>query len=157
MVCACPRSSLIHSVWSTPVLENELHPASARSPLVAALSDQPHPALLEADPDAPSSTLGVMVTPAGPTPPIHRRATWAKVRPLGRLCAGLDEQRLQAVEASIATGLDLARHRQLLPELARLCAEHPVRERLVELHMRALYRHGRTAEALDVYHQARTR
>jgi len=88
-------------------------------------------------------------------PALHNAAVSDRLR--RRLCAGLDEQRLQAVEASIATGLDLGRHRQLLPELARLCAEHPVRERLVELHMRALYRHGRTAEALDVYHQARTR
>jgi DNA-binding SARP family transcriptional activator/Tfp pilus assembly protein PilF len=74
-----------------------------------------------------------------------------------RLCAELDEQRLQAVEASIAAGLDLGRHEQLLPELARLGAEHPVRERLVELHMRALHHAGRTAEALELYRQARTR
>ncbi|OLB80596.1 MAG: hypothetical protein AUI14_06170 [Actinobacteria bacterium 13_2_20CM_2_71_6] len=74
-----------------------------------------------------------------------------------RLCAELDEQRLQAVEASIATGLELGRHRELLPELARLTAEDRVRERLVELHMLALYRYGRTAEALDVYRHARDR
>jgi DNA-binding SARP family transcriptional activator/tetratricopeptide (TPR) repeat protein len=74
-----------------------------------------------------------------------------------RLCADLEELRLQAVEASLATGLDLGRHHELLPELARLNAEHPVRERLVELHMLALYRQGRTAEALSVFHSARDR
>jgi DNA-binding SARP family transcriptional activator/tetratricopeptide (TPR) repeat protein len=74
-----------------------------------------------------------------------------------RLCADLDELRMHAVEESLATGLALGRDRELLPELARLVAENPVRERLVELHMRALYRHGRTAEALDSYRNARTR
>jgi DNA-binding SARP family transcriptional activator/Tfp pilus assembly protein PilF len=74
-----------------------------------------------------------------------------------RLCADLDELRLHAVEELLATGLELGRHRDLLPELARLGAEHPTRERLVELHMLALYRDGRTAEALDVYSRARAR
>jgi DNA-binding SARP family transcriptional activator len=74
-----------------------------------------------------------------------------------RLCADLDELRLHATEEALTTGLELGRHRHLLPQLARLAAERPVRERLVELHMLALYRNGRTAEALDVYHHARTR
>jgi DNA-binding SARP family transcriptional activator len=74
-----------------------------------------------------------------------------------RLCANLDEQHLQALEASIATGLDLGRHDDLLPELARLGTESPIRERLVELHMLALYRQGRTTEALDVHRHARAR
>src|SRR5439155_3213637 len=71
-----------------------------------------------------------------------------------RLCADLDELRLRAVEESLAAGLDLGRHPQLLPDLARLNAEHPYRDRLVELQMLALYRLGRAAEALDVYRQA---
>jgi DNA-binding SARP family transcriptional activator len=88
-------------------------------------------------------------------PALHKAT--ASDRQWQRLCAGLEEQRRQAVEESIATGLELGRHRELLPELARLGAERPVRERLVELHMLALYRDGRTAEALDVYQQARDR
>jgi DNA-binding SARP family transcriptional activator/tetratricopeptide (TPR) repeat protein len=74
-----------------------------------------------------------------------------------RLCADLAELHVRAVEESLATGLELGRHRELLPELARRHAGHPVRERLVELHMLALYRDGRSAEALDVYAAARTR
>jgi DNA-binding SARP family transcriptional activator/tetratricopeptide (TPR) repeat protein len=74
-----------------------------------------------------------------------------------RLCADLTEQRLHAIEESMGTGLALGRHRELLPDLARLNTEHPLRERLVELHMLALYRDGRTAEALDVYDRTRTR
>jgi DNA-binding SARP family transcriptional activator/tetratricopeptide (TPR) repeat protein len=74
-----------------------------------------------------------------------------------RLCAELEELRLHAVEESMATGLALGRHRELTPELARLTADHPTRERLVELHMLALYRSGRTGDALEAYARARTR
>jgi DNA-binding SARP family transcriptional activator len=87
-------------------------------------------------------------------PALHHAAT-DELRQ--RLCADLDELRLHAIEESIATGLELGRHRELLPELARLNAEHSICERLIELHMLALYRTGRTADALDVYTHARTR
>src|SRR2546421_2340407 len=72
-----------------------------------------------------------------------------------RLCAGLDELRLQAVEESLATGIELGNHLRLLPEVARQMRENPLRERLVELYMRALYRSGRRAEALEAYARAR--
>src|SRR5256714_4826662 len=68
-----------------------------------------------------------------------------------RLCGELDELRLHAVEESLAAGLALGRHHELIAELARRSGEHPTRERLVELHMLALYRAGRTADALAVY------
>jgi DNA-binding SARP family transcriptional activator/tetratricopeptide (TPR) repeat protein len=73
------------------------------------------------------------------------------------LCTELEELRLQAVEASLTTGLELGRHRELLPQLTRWCAEYPDRERFVELQMIALYRDGRTREALDTYSRVRTR
>jgi DNA-binding SARP family transcriptional activator len=74
-----------------------------------------------------------------------------------RLCADLDELHLRTREDFVATGVARGRHHELLPELARLCAEHPTRQRLVELHMLALYRDGRTADALDLFQQARGR
>jgi DNA-binding SARP family transcriptional activator/tetratricopeptide (TPR) repeat protein len=74
-----------------------------------------------------------------------------------RLCADLEELRLHALEESFAVGLALQRHRQLLAELGQLTGEHPTRERLVELYMIALYRSGRTSDALDVYARAGTR
>ena len=47
------------------------------------------------------------------------------------------------------------RHAELITELQRLVAEHPLRERLHALLMIALYRCGRQAEAIAVYQQAR--
>jgi DNA-binding SARP family transcriptional activator/tetratricopeptide (TPR) repeat protein len=72
-----------------------------------------------------------------------------------RLSADLEELRLHAMDEALATGLDLGRDQEVLPKLARFDAEHPVRERLVELHMLALYRAGRTTEALQVYDSVR--
>src|SRR5206468_10051590 len=74
-----------------------------------------------------------------------------------RLCADLDELHLQAHERSLAIGIELGRHHKLVGDLARLRAEHPTRQRLTELHMLALYRSGRTADALDIYHRTRDR
>jgi DNA-binding SARP family transcriptional activator/O-acetyl-ADP-ribose deacetylase (regulator of RNase III) len=71
------------------------------------------------------------------------------------LLAGLDELRTLALEFLMETRLDLGHHRALLPELSRLTAEYPDRERLVELYMLALYRSGRTADALEVFTRAR--
>jgi DNA-binding SARP family transcriptional activator/tetratricopeptide (TPR) repeat protein len=72
-----------------------------------------------------------------------------------RLCADLDELRAHTVEEAMVTGLALGRYRETIPELARLTAAEPTRERLVELHMRSLYRVGRTAEALAAFERAR--
>ena len=72
-----------------------------------------------------------------------------------QLCVGLEELRAAATEELMATGLALGRHRELIAELATLAAAHPTRERLHELHMIALHRAGRTADALAVYSRAR--
>jgi DNA-binding SARP family transcriptional activator len=74
-----------------------------------------------------------------------------------RLCGDLDELRLQAVEALAETRMELGRNDDLIAELARLVAEHSVRERLVELYMLALHRAGRRVDALDVYERTRSR
>jgi DNA-binding SARP family transcriptional activator len=72
-------------------------------------------------------------------------------------CADLEELHFHAIEEALAAHLDLGRHREVLPELARRCAEYPDRQRLTQLHMLALQRAGRTREALDVYTAARRR
>jgi DNA-binding SARP family transcriptional activator len=70
-------------------------------------------------------------------------------------CERLGELRLVALETQLAIDLDRGRHAQVVGEAERLCKEHPVRERLRELLMLALYRSGRQAEALRAYQDAR--
>jgi DNA-binding SARP family transcriptional activator/tetratricopeptide (TPR) repeat protein len=87
-------------------------------------------------------------------PALHNAAT---DRLRERLCVDLEELRLHAVEESMANGLALGRHGELVSELARVTAAHPLRSRLVRLYMIALHHTGRTAEAVDVYAAARVR
>src|SRR6478672_5160789 len=54
----------------------------------------------------------------------------------------LVELRLAALEERIEADLELGRHTETLPELERLVAEHPHRERLRGQEMVALYRAG---------------
>jgi DNA-binding SARP family transcriptional activator/tetratricopeptide (TPR) repeat protein len=68
-----------------------------------------------------------------------------------RLCQGLEETRLTAVEERIDARLRLGHHRHLLGELATLVGEHPLRERLTGQLMLAFYRSGRPGEALAAY------
>jgi DNA-binding SARP family transcriptional activator len=69
--------------------------------------------------------------------------------------ARLDELRLTALERRLAADLDCGRHAELAGELDALVAEHPLRERLREFQMLALYRSGRQADALEAYRAAR--
>lgn len=72
-----------------------------------------------------------------------------------RLCADLQELRLTALEELIAARLEWGGEPDPAPELTRLAREHPARERLVGLCMRALASSGRRVEALTAYEQTR--
>jgi predicted ATPase/DNA-binding SARP family transcriptional activator len=67
----------------------------------------------------------------------------------------LEELRLVANENRIEADLGLGRHDQVIGELEALIAQQPLRERLRSLHMLALYRAGRQADALEAYQAAR--
>lgn len=67
----------------------------------------------------------------------------------------LEELRLAALELGWTARVDLSDPGAVVPELRRLCAEHPVRERLWGLLALALYRAGRQAEALDTLREVR--
>lgn len=67
----------------------------------------------------------------------------------------LEEWRLQLTETRLDMDLEVGCHAEAVSELTALTAAHPLRERLRELLMVALYRSGRQAEALAVYADTR--
>lgn len=69
--------------------------------------------------------------------------------------AALAEKRLWAQQQRIGADLHLGRHQQIIPELQQAIADHPLHEPLREQLMLALFRAGRQAEALEVYHDTR--
>jgi LuxR family maltose regulon positive regulatory protein len=71
--------------------------------------------------------------------------------------AHLDELTLVAIESRAGADLGLGRHGELASELEALCRQYPLRERLWELLILALYRNGRQAEALRAYTEIRDR
>ncbi|NDL58776.1 AfsR/SARP family transcriptional regulator [Phytoactinopolyspora mesophila] len=70
--------------------------------------------------------------------------------------ARLAELRQSVLELRIDADLNLGQHARLIPELTTLVTSYPLRQRLYAQLMLALHRSGRTADALAVYHQART-
>jgi YVTN family beta-propeller protein len=69
--------------------------------------------------------------------------------------ARLEDLRLAALEDRIDADLAVGRGAELVDEIQRLVATHPLRERLWGGLMLSLYRSGRQAEALDAYRRAR--
>ncbi|MGN9908290.1 BTAD domain-containing putative transcriptional regulator [Phytohabitans sp. LJ34] len=68
---------------------------------------------------------------------------------------GLVERHLTAVERRAELELAQGRHEELIPQLSRLTAQHPTRERLCALLMQALFRAGRRSDALNAYQRLR--
>lgn len=77
-------------------------------------------------------------------------AYWADVE-----IAALDEEWLRATEDRIDDDLAAGRHAELVPELERLVAVHPGRERVWGHLMLALYRCSRQVDALATFARAR--
>ncbi len=69
----------------------------------------------------------------------------------------LEELRLIVIGERIDAMLELGQHGDVIGELEALVGEHPLRETFRRQLMLALYRAGRQAEALAVYHDARAR
>lgn len=67
----------------------------------------------------------------------------------------LDELRIAALEDRLAADLERGQDAELIGELRDLVARQPLRERLRAQLIRALYRAGRQAEALEAYGEAR--
>ncbi|MBY8855792.1 hypothetical protein K7711_04815 [Nocardia sp. CA2R105] len=72
-----------------------------------------------------------------------------------RLRVQLSERRLSLLERRLETDLRLGRFAAAIGELHPLSSEHPLREKIRELLMTALYHAGRQAEALEVYADTR--
>jgi DNA-binding SARP family transcriptional activator len=73
----------------------------------------------------------------------------------GPVATRLEELRAVAEEERIGALLALGRHGETIPELEAVVDRYPLRERLRELQMLALYRSGRQAEALSAFETAR--
>lgn len=77
----------------------------------------------------------------------------------GNLCAAeaamLEELRLTTLETLFDLSLRTARHAEVIGELERTTATHPLRERFYDQLMAALHGSSRPADAMDVYTRAR--
>ncbi|GLY80575.1 AfsR/SARP family transcriptional regulator [Actinoallomurus iriomotensis] len=71
-----------------------------------------------------------------------------------RTRAKINDELLGATLERIEIELRLGSHTELISELHSLVQAHPLHERLIGHLLVALYRSGRQAEALEVYHQA---
>lgn len=69
--------------------------------------------------------------------------------------AAVEDERLSTLEDRLDAELVCGRHREITPELEVLTATEPLRERLCQQFMLALYRSGRQADALRIYRRTR--
>ncbi|WP_431047224.1 BTAD domain-containing putative transcriptional regulator [Streptomyces sp. P1-3] len=75
----------------------------------------------------------------------------------GTAGARLEELRTAALEDRFEAELRLGQHAEILADLEAASADHPLRERLAALRMRALHAAGRQSDALAVYEEVRGR
>ena len=138
-------------VTRAPGYQLRVGPADTDAQLFETMVRDGRRALAAGDPQGAASRLaealllwhGSPLADVPPTPLVEAEAE--------RL-AGL---RLDAAELRITAELACGGHAQVVPELRRLLADHPLREGLWLLLMQALDGAGRHAEALDAYGQAR--
>ncbi|SCL19957.1 DNA-binding transcriptional activator of the SARP family [Micromonospora pallida] len=115
------------------------------------LADEGRALLAAADPASAVATLTAALAQwGGPSGEGLPRGT-----ALDSWWTGLDEQRLQVFEELAEARLAVGDHGQLLSELRRHLAGHPLRERAWGQLMLALYRCGDVSAALTVYQDAR--
>lgn len=69
--------------------------------------------------------------------------------------ARLEESRLSVIEARLGAQVGLGQHEAVLPDLKQIVSQYPLRERLHEHLMLALYRTGQQADSLGTYHDLR--
>lgn len=89
---------------------------------------------------------------------LWRGPTLSEVRDgpiIGGFATWLEEVRLECVELLVDAELSLGQHQQAIGQLYSLTAQYPLRERLRQQLMLALYRSDRRADALAVYRDAR--
>jgi DNA-binding SARP family transcriptional activator len=78
-------------------------------------------------------------------------------QPVEDEAARMEEHRLNAYDAATLVHLNLGRHQELIPELAAMVREYPLRERTRYHLMLAQYRCGRRADAMETYRDAHSR
>ena len=115
------------------------------------LAAQGRAALASAEPERAAGLLGEALG-------LWRGTLLADVLPSPLLANRADqaaELRLTTTELRVEADLECGSAVAVIPELRGLVAEHPLRERLRALLMRALEAAGRRSEALEAYAQAR--
>jgi predicted ATPase/DNA-binding SARP family transcriptional activator len=80
---------------------------------------------------------------------------WAEQPWARAIATRLEEERLAALESRLTQDIDAGLAAVVVGEIGGLVEEHPLRERLRVLLIKALYAAGRQAEALEAYAQAR--
>ena len=127
----------------------EVSPQSVDATRFEQLVEKGHASLAADDPATAAQTLQAALELWRGDPLDEFPGVWDAER------SRLDELRLTATEGLIEANLRLGQHAQLVPRLEELVRRHPLREALRGQLMLALYRSGRQADALEVFHETR--